>query len=253
MPTTRAKLEVFLMRTLSAFFFAVSIYLNPVVLADIVSQTSDDARILQAWRGTDPFTLNLAHCTGKDPAIGKSGTKDCSEAAQKLARLPGADRDSPALNSWNLPVDNNGGNVSSRFYVGSLVEIRVVVKSAVLSSKTFSGIGFYYENMLADQTTFVPKDKLHIVSTNDVTLASTGEMAKVLRFTLYMPGEQGNSATGWSMDSVEFKPFAQFDADGKTYQNWDPSAKNYRIYRENSGAGVPQVTTLNFESSLLKK
>ena len=76
-------------------------------------------------------------------------------------------------------------------------------------------------------------------------------VAVVLRFVLSMPGQQGDSGTGWSMNSVDFKPFAQYEADGQVFQVWDKIASNYRIYRMTNGGGRAQIVSFDRQNELL--
>jgi hypothetical protein len=124
----------------------------------------------------------------------------------------------------------------------------------VLSSSSFEGIGFYRSNVLEGGVTFVAKQDLHVVSdpNTKLKLKNSNEEAVVLRFVMYMPGTAGNSGTGWCMDSVVFKPFAQFTNGPDTFQNWE-AANDTRIYRCANGAGRPQVTSIDRSGDLLAK
>ncbi len=223
-------------------------------LATTVNQQSTDVQILEAWTAGN-IELRQSECAGEDPEFDHPTKKDCSVQASRLTRAPWADRDSPAVNNWLLPVERwHQAGVSSYFYSGNLVEIRAVVKRGAFDSAEFKGIGFYYRNMVAAETNFIAKRDLHIVSEHDVTLKDGDAVAVVLRFVLWMPGAQGNSGTGWSMDSVSFKPFAKFESlDGNTYQDWDPIATDYRLYRASNGGGTPQNTRVDRQAELLKQ
>lgn len=222
-------------------------------LASTADQTSSDVQILQAW--TDKtLTLDHTKCVGPDPQDQQRTVKDCSAHASQLTRAPWADRDSPAVNNWQLPVTKYQGQVYSPNNVGNMVEIRVVAKRSAVDAPTFAGIGFFYRNTLASETRLISKNDLHIVSQQDVTLKATNEPGVVYRFVLSMPGTQGNSGTGWSMESVSFKPFAKFDTpDGNSFQNWDPRSENYTVYRAANGGGRVQVNSIDRQDELLKR
>jgi hypothetical protein len=221
-----------------------------VARADVVTQSSTDVQALQAWRA-DAYQLDPQRCVGPAPAPGQRVDQDCAAQGAELARAPWADRASPSVNDWRLPVENHNGYVYSRYASGHLVELRVLVKRAALDAPSFTGVGFYASNALGSGLRFVPKAALHVVSPKDVTLAS-GEPAAVLRFVLAMPGESGDSSTGWAMASVAFKPYVEFQDGATTYRNWEPVSDDFRVYREPNGGGRHQSTSFDRQAELLR-
>ncbi len=235
---------------------AISIALSFSALAasaeSITIQSGDDVQILQAWRSDGRIELDHLACTGDDPVEGNTTYKDCRQQGQALTRAEWADRDSPAISPWLLPVTRRNGLLYSQYYYGHLVEVRALVKRSALDSSSFAGIGFYTSHMLFADLHFVDKDALHIVSSEDVTLV-TGEKAAVLRFVAWMPGLQGMSGTSWNLGSVAFKPFAEFREAEEIFQVWDQVPENYRIYRSNNGAGRPQPIRFDRQGELLQQ
>ena len=221
-----------------------------VARADVVTQQSIDVQTLQAWR-SDAYQLDGSRCVGTLPAAGVRVDFDCSSQGAELTHAAWAGRSSPSITGWKLPVENFNGNVSSRYSAGHLVEIRVLVKRAVLDAPSFTGVGFYATTLIADGLYFVPKAALHVVSPKDVTLL-TGESAAVLRFVLTMPGESGDSSTGWSMGRATFKPYVEFADGATTYRNWEPVSDNFSVYRETNGGGRAQSTTFDRQAELLR-
>ena len=236
--------------TLSPLSLAAGVGTSRAPSLRLVTQASTDVQILQAW--TDK-SIELIHsdCVGMDPIPGESVLKDCTQQAQRLTKAPWADRESPAVNDWMLPMRNYNGQVYSPNYSGHIVEIRALVRRAALDTPTFTGIGFYFHNMIQGNTVFIPKDQLHIVSDREVVLRNGGDHAVVMRFVGWMPGYQGHSGTGWCMDRVFFKPFARFTTDRENFENWDVAPNDYVIFRCESAGGTRQVMKFNREQELL--
>ena len=237
----------------SGLLFGVS-----VAQAENVTQSSDDVQMLQAstdrFFTLDNYGTQTEGCVGANPTEGQNVTKDCFNAALPFIQVSWSTQISPSIASWSLPFYNYQGRIGSRYASGNLVELRALVKKSVLNASSFEGIGFYRRNLLEDGITFVPKEQLHVVSDPNakLRLKSSGDEAVVLRFVMYFPGEQGNSATGWCMQSVEFKPFAQFKSGDTTFQNWEKLARNHRVFRCNNAAGLNQTSSFDRSNELVQ-
>jgi hypothetical protein len=223
---------------------------------DLVAKANKDAQTLQAWsdsqRAIEFSSEELRLCDGPDPTSdGEISVKDCARLGLAKARMDNRSVVSPSAGLWRVPVYRRSGDLLSDSGAGTLVEIRLVVSRAVLAAETLTGIGFYTENLSGSGVVLTPKDQLHIVSTQDVTLKRNGESAVVLRFVLWMPQDAGESGTGWGMDNVRFKPFAEFRANGTTYDNWEDVATNWKIYRLPSAGGSQQTASFDREGDLL--
>jgi hypothetical protein len=223
---------------------------NPVAHTahgDSLHRRNKDVQLLQAW--VEPSSMvhfDWQRCRGDLPRrSGERVTLDCTDQATQGR---------PAAAPWNITVQYYPRE--DRHYstdsIGSTVEIRVVVRRSILESPTFQGLGFYAKNLTFDGEHFTPKSELQIVSSQDVFLAENGERAVVLRFVLWFPGIQGNSATSWSMQSVEFKPFALFHDGRYAYQNWEDVPVNYRLYGSSNGGGHQQTVSINRENEVLR-
>jgi hypothetical protein len=238
------------MRTFMSGYLTTLILLcgSNTASAELVTRHNTDVQLLQAWVIRQPMVeLDYRKCAGNLPAQPHNRTVlDCTDSAPNGR---------PAAAPWNITVQYDG--LGDRYYspdhAGHTVEIRVVVRRSILESSTFEGIGFYSANLTFQGEYFTRRQDLQVVSTEDVYLASNGEPAVVLRFVLWFPGIQGNSGTGWSRGSVEFKPYAQFSDGRATYMNWEDVAQNHRIYRTENGGGVRQPTSINREREILRQ
>ncbi|MBX9767844.1 MAG: hypothetical protein K2X47_11280 [Bdellovibrionales bacterium] len=223
-------------------------YASVCIAVDLKMQSNNDVQLLQAWLVKPTITLDYSECNGSIPEPGRTAPFDCTQI--KPSKFP-------AANPWMIDVyaDARTPRIYSPTNVGNTVEIRVVVRESILKSKAatkFEGIGFYSSNLTYEGMHFIPTEKLVPASTQRVTLP-TGEKAYVLGFTLWFPGVQGNSATGWNMGSVSFKPYAQFSDQTTTYINWENTPTNYRIYRADFGSGsTKQITSIDRQKEVLK-
>lgn len=223
------------------------------LLADSFSdKRGDDMTVLQAWIGESLGTgvfgsqkfLDVDHCTvSKTYASSNSGMPstlveaDCSTEAENVAKLAGADRVSPLINTFHYNYERNDltQDISTRSGLCELVEIRTITRDAALASPVFNGIGFFFRSGdyadTADQGRFVAKDRLHAVG--HVTLKD-GSPATVHRFI----AKGMCMGTGGNGDSIyhrnfNFRPFAQFKvnegSDSSYYNVWDNVATDYRL------------------------
>lgn len=216
-----------------------------------VSQDNNDVQLLQMWTDKSVHFVTES-CDGRNPNEGETVIKDCSRQAAAYAKVPWSSVDSPAVNLWEIPTYKYQGQILSRFGSGSLVEIRILIKKSVLDAPSFSGVGFYCVNNIKSEVRTIAKEKLHIVNSEPVRLKGSGEEGAVLRFVAYMPGIAGNSSTGWAMDALALKPFAEFKDDTNTYQNWENVPQNHRVYRYRMGAGNHQITSIDRQADLLQ-
>ena len=234
-------------------FAAMAALVSLNARAQIVTQENKDVQVLQAWsdlRQTYNFYSpnSYDNCERADwfkPEFPQSYAMDCSKAVGITAPLA-----APILIPFWQP---EGRAPESRYGSGTTVEIRVVVSRAVLESGAFRGVGFYANTAAGPVQHLIPKEKLQIASREDVYLASNGERAVVLRFVLGFGTPNGISGTSWGYMSIEFKPFAEFEANGTTYRNYESVPQNFRIYRARYAGGLTQVDSINREYEILKR
>jgi hypothetical protein len=161
---------------------------------------------------TTALALDTSRCTRID-----AGLIDCTEALARAANAP----------SFHRVVLTANANVSS------CALLRVVIGSKDAGLASASGIGFYSAavsggNLAAeDSGRFIPKERLKASGT--ATLKS-GASATLHEFV----GVTNCLGAGPEPTGRLFKPYMQFEAAGKIFDNWD-QAQNYRI----SGA-IPQ-------------
>jgi hypothetical protein len=156
---------------------------------------------------------------------------DCTKAAEKQLNIPAT-----------LPLLVQGFKSNgqedihyNRFYWAQ--KIRTVVKTTVFNSESFTGIGFYGNEISYSISRpndrpgpsgpnigrFIERSKL--IQGADVTLLD-GSPAKIVEFVAFVQMSQGGSSGAYG---VYLKPFAKFVSGGEEYWNWDSFASNYFI------------------------
>ena len=171
---------------------------------EIVNQDRDDVTVVRA--STTALALDTSRCTRID-----AGLIDCTDALARAANAP----------SFHRVVLTANANVSS------CALLRVTMASKGAGFATASGIGFYSAAVSGgnlapeDSGRFIPKERLKASGT--ATLKS-GAPATLHDFV----GVTNCLGAGPEPPGRLFKPYMQFEADGKIFHNWD-QAENYRI------------------------
>jgi hypothetical protein len=193
---------------------------------------------------------------------------DCSEAvladlARAKPELAGAPLIYPAIHKggFNQQAQPAFGEWESNT---KLVRIVVAAKRAAVEAQTFAGIGFHrigYE-FRSDlmYTAYAPgsqgerlfKETLetnHLVTGKAKRLgagtrASDGTDVVFFEYIYFLsqnvkrPWISGRYEWMPSSSGINFKPFAEFHANGARYRNWDPRPNHYRINHDQTGVVV---------------
>jgi hypothetical protein len=194
-------------------------------LGAVEEKDGNDITVLQAWFGESVVHTGWWNPRGyKLIDMSRCGSNDCTAEAERAMQLPGSEKPSPMIGEFRYSGDRSG--------VCEVIEVRTIVKDGALSAPSFQGVGFYVAayGPWNGSVKEIGKDRLHEVG--KVKLKG-GEPGTVLRFIMQGMcfGQGGNGGSIYSRN-FQFKPFARFDADGKTHHVWDSVKDNYFLGRK---------------------